>query len=73
MDEVLTTEVKIGQKRDNLNEKKVPKLNEACKEDHGDEDDHGGIYEFLVFLQSLDFGIRLPWPTRFMEFTFYFT
>jgi len=49
----------------------IPKLDETGEEDHCDEDDDGGIDEFLVFLEALDFRIGLPRPACFAELAFY--
>ena len=51
----------------------VPEGHIGREQDDGNEDHHGGIDEFLVFLESLDLGVGLPRPGGFAEFGLHFS
>lgn len=51
----------------------VPQGDVGGEQDNGDQDHHGGIDEFLVFFESLDFWVGLPRPRGFAEFGLHFT
>lgn len=56
---------------DDVDADEVPHRNKAGQQDGGDEDDHGRIDEFLVFLETLDLRVGLPGPVGLAEFAFH--
>ena len=55
-----------GEESDDVDEDKVEERDVASEDDHGHEDDDGGVGEFLVALEA--FLVRVPGPLGLDEF-----
>jgi hypothetical protein len=66
VDEDVVAVILVDKKFEGLTQRKVKERNERTKQKHGNEDDDGGIIQFLVLSKSLLFGI--PRPSGFSEF-----